>query len=160
MLKQFQDNENDLLETFFNATFHKFQKSPFLKSDVFQTLEMIVTPQCNQHCEYCYITKYGDSLYPQHIRADHDTTLSNMKKLMDYLTYEKHYYFIEYELFAGDLYTTNMVDEETLALEDVLSPRAKDGILCKNGDGTMQWQVVKKYTMPDGQPAVKVMRIA
>ena len=61
---------------------------------------------------------------------------------------------------VGDLYTTNMVDEETLALEDVLSPRAKDGILCKNGDGTMQWQVVKKYTMPDGQPAVKVMRIA
>ena len=109
MLKQFQDNENDLLETFFNATFHKFQKSPFLKSDVFQTLEMIVTPQCNQRCEYCYITKYGDSLYPQHIRADHDTTLSNMKKLMDYLTYEKHYYFIEYELFAGDLYTTNLL---------------------------------------------------
>ena len=61
---------------------------------------------------------------------------------------------------VGDLYTTNMVDEETLALEDVLSPRAADGILCKDGDRTMQWQVVKKYTMPDGQPAVKVMRIA
>jgi hypothetical protein len=26
--------------------------------------------------------------------------------------------------------------------------------------GDMQWQVVKVYTMPDGQPGVKVMRIA
>ena len=28
-----------------------------------------------------------------------------------------------------------------------------------NADGEMAWQVVKVYTMPDGQPGVKVMRI-
>lgn len=61
---------------------------------------------------------------------------------------------------VGDIYTTNMIDEENVALEDVLSPRAADGILCKAGDGSMRWQVVKVYTMPDGQPGAKLMRIA
>lgn len=61
---------------------------------------------------------------------------------------------------VGDIFTTNMIDEEKVALEDVLSPRAADGILCKAGDGSMRWQVVKVYTMPDGQPGAKLMRIA
>lgn len=61
---------------------------------------------------------------------------------------------------VGDIYTTNTIGEETVALGDELSPRAKDGILAKDGDGSMLWQVVKIYTMPDHQPGVKVMRIA
>lgn len=61
---------------------------------------------------------------------------------------------------VGDIFTTNMIDEDNVALEDVLSPRAADGILCKAGDGSMRWQVVKVYTMPDGQPGAKLMRIA
>ena len=61
---------------------------------------------------------------------------------------------------VGDIFTTNMIDEDNVALEDVLSPRAADGILCKTGDGSMSWQVVKVYTMPDGQPGAKLMRIA
>ena len=61
---------------------------------------------------------------------------------------------------VGDIFTTNTIGEETVALGDELSPRAKDGILAKDGDGSMIWQVVKIYTMPDHQPGVKVMRIS
>ena len=62
---------------------------------------------------------------------------------------------------VGDLYTTNTVNETTLAVGDILTPQAKDGILAKAGaeDADMQWQVVKVYTMPDHQKGVKVMRI-
>lgn len=60
---------------------------------------------------------------------------------------------------VGDIFTTNMVDEEELALGDILSPRDADGILAK-GDGDMKWEVVKVYTMPDHQKGVKLMRIA
>lgn len=71
----------------------------------------------------------------------------------------------------GDIFTTNTIDETTLAIGDILSPRDTDGILVKVADATgpvedpagtstMQWQVVKIYTMPDGQNGVKVMRIA
>ena len=64
---------------------------------------------------------------------------------------------------VGDLFTTNMVNETSLAVEDVLAPNASNkGILDKASAAAsdMKWQVVKVYTMPDGQPGVKVMRIA
>lgn len=62
---------------------------------------------------------------------------------------------------VGDIFTTNMVAESELAVKDILAPRAKDGILSKSGDtNAMKWEVVKVYTMPDGQPGVKIMRIA
>ena len=59
---------------------------------------------------------------------------------------------------VGDIYTTNMIGEESVELKDELSPGEK-GILSKSGDGSIVWQVVKIYTMPDHQPGVKLMRI-
>ena len=61
----------------------------------------------------------------------------------------------------GDIFTTNTIKEKTLKVGDVLTPGV-DGYLAKAGAeaAAMKWQVVKVYTMPDGQPGVKVMRIA
>lgn len=62
----------------------------------------------------------------------------------------------------GDIFTTNCVNEEELAVNDELVV-GDDGYLTKTaGDnaGDMKWQVVKVYTLGDGQPAVKIMRIA
>lgn len=61
---------------------------------------------------------------------------------------------------VGDIFTTNTIDEETLAIGDILAPRAADGILVKDNASDMKWQVVKLYTMPDNQKGVKIMRIA
>lgn len=63
----------------------------------------------------------------------------------------------------GDIFTTNTVNLDVNGtVEDLmgkeLSPNEK-GILSENGDGTMKWQVVKVYTMPDRQKGVKLMRI-
>ena len=62
---------------------------------------------------------------------------------------------------VGDIMTTNTINETTLAIGDLLTPGATDGILAKAGaaNADMQWQVVKLYNMPDGQKAAKVMRI-
>ena len=63
---------------------------------------------------------------------------------------------------VGDIFTTNLVDEEQLELGNILTPRAADGILVKlaaNADADMKWEVVKVYTMPDHQKGVKLMRI-
>lgn len=62
---------------------------------------------------------------------------------------------------VGDIYTTNMVAETELVVGDKLTPGAT-GILAKAGADaatSMVFQVVKVYTMPDGQPGVKLMRI-
>ena len=72
----------------------------------------------------------------------------------------------------GDIFTTNTInaDRDTLKIGDVLTPGAQKtnedgsitgGILEIAGDeAAMKWQVVKIYTMPDGQKGVKIMRIA
>lgn len=70
---------------------------------------------------------------------------------------------------VGDIFTTNAIEEGNtsgsaelagveLSVGDELSPNEK-GFLSVNGDGSIVFQVVKEYTLPDGQPAVKVMRI-
>ena len=65
---------------------------------------------------------------------------------------------------VGDIMTTNMINEDTLAIGDLLTPQAGEGkgILAKTGadSADMKWQVVKIYTMPDEQKGVKIMRIA
>lgn len=62
---------------------------------------------------------------------------------------------------VGDIMTTNMIKDASVAVKDFLAPGAK-GILevkaTKPATG-MVWQVVKVYTMPDHQPGVKIMRI-
>ena len=63
---------------------------------------------------------------------------------------------------VGDHYTTNCVNETELEVKDVLVV-GDDGYLTKTAGanaGDMKWEVVKVYTLGDGQPAVKVMRIA
>lgn len=61
---------------------------------------------------------------------------------------------------VGDIFTTNTIAAESVALGDILAPGA-DGYLAAAGeDATMKWQVVKVYTMPDGQKGAKIMRIA
>ena len=65
---------------------------------------------------------------------------------------------------VGDIFTTNTInaDAEDLILGAALYV-GDDGILTTTkGDnsGDMVWQVVRVYTLPDNQPAVKIMRIA
>ena len=66
---------------------------------------------------------------------------------------------------VGDIYTTNMVDEEgTYTVGTVLTLKKTDRntlVLSPNGDITsVKFIVVKDYTMPDGQRGLKLQRIA
>ena len=66
----------------------------------------------------------------------------------------------------GDIFTTNLVDNGTkgsdLAVKDKLTVATGTGVLTYNNApeaADMVWQVVKVYTLADGQKAVKVQRI-
>ena len=76
----------------------------------------------------------------------------------------------------GDIFTTNCLEKANtsgktevtltdLAVNDIVAPNKTTGYLTKSDSGTttddtvMKWQVVKLTTMPDGQAAVKLMRI-
>lgn len=76
----------------------------------------------------------------------------------------------------GDIFTTNCLEKANtsgkaevtltdLIVGDVVAPNKTTGYLTKGDSGAttddtvMKWQVVKLTTMPDGQAAVKLMRI-
>ena len=67
----------------------------------------------------------------------------------------------------GDIYTTNMVKtgaDVEYAVGDLLTPVKNADfntlVLEKTSEQTgMLWQVAKVYTMPDGQPALKLQRV-
>lgn len=67
---------------------------------------------------------------------------------------------------VGDIFTTNTIKiaEEDIANIKVgatLAPEANTGYLViTEAPADMTWQVVKVYTMPDGQRGAKIMRIA
>lgn len=64
---------------------------------------------------------------------------------------------------VGDIFTTNMVATGVeYAQGDILSPVATDRNtleLSKEGTGNMKFVVAKVYTMPDGQPGLKLQRV-
>lgn len=69
---------------------------------------------------------------------------------------------------VGDIMTTNMVDlEGTYAVGDLLGVKknatSKTLVLCPEDSAEatipMRWQVVKVYTMPDGQAGLKIQRV-
>lgn len=57
-------------------------------------------------------------------------------------------------MHAGDIFTTNAVADGTYSVGQVLTPGA-EGIL-EIGSGDLECTIVKEYTMPDGQPGLKL----
>ena len=71
---------------------------------------------------------------------------------------------------VGDIYTTNCLEKGNTAgkaeieMSDFevgakLTPNAQGFLATAGDDAEMIWKVVKVYTMPDGQPGVKLQRI-
>lgn len=62
---------------------------------------------------------------------------------------------------VGDIFTTNTImgTPETIEAKVKLAPNAKGILEVTEAAEGMLWEVVKVYTMPDGQRGVKIMRI-
>lgn len=64
-----------------------------------------------------------------------------------------------FKTHEGDIFTTNTLADETVALGDILAPNARGYLAKTEATEGMLWQVVKLYNLGDMQKAVKVMRI-
>lgn len=74
-------------------------------------------------------------------------------------SYDGKIYPRVFGIVAGDIFTTNMfADNTTLKVGDTVIP-GTDGILTAGSTGDLVFKVVKEYTLPDGQPAVKLQCI-
>lgn len=67
-----------------------------------QAINLIIRPECNQQCEYCYIYKYGKELYPT--RLNKEETLVNAELFIKWVLEQKKWLPKAWEIFAGDLF--------------------------------------------------------
>lgn len=67
-----------------------------------EAVEFIISSQCDQKCEYCYLQKHGVEMnYP---RANHEEdVLNNLKLFLDYLE-ENNYQYKTYDIFSGEFF--------------------------------------------------------
>ena len=86
------------------------------KNSKIADLEIFITPECNQKCEYCYLHKRSHELYPLEL-LNHDNLIEKLHILLTYLL-EKNYHISETELFSGEIWHTDFGVE---ILEIILS---------------------------------------
>lgn len=80
---------------------HKSLDELFIQRDDV-ILELYITPECNQACEYCYLNKNKDKIYPKEIR-DTATILKNLEIILNFCL-ERNYTFNRMDLFSGEIW--------------------------------------------------------
>ena len=107
--KTFQDEQNELLYSLIYNNYYKYWSGKEKINSEFiydiPSLELQITPVCNKSCEYCYLVKYGDELYPKEIR-NQDVILNNISILLDYYKF-KGFKLPRVDLFSGEIWHTD-----------------------------------------------------
>ncbi len=96
-------NEDKIvLNNFLQKSLHTLPEKKHGYGFTGEAIELIIRPECNQKCEYCYITQHGKELYPQ--RLNKEDTLHNVDLFLDYILNNLKIFPHRWELFAGDLF--------------------------------------------------------
>ena len=68
-------------------------------------VELFITPTCNQSCQYCYLIKHADKLYPQEIN-DHEQIKKNLRILLQWFV-DNNLHPLEIDCFSGEIWHSN-----------------------------------------------------
>ena len=98
----FQEENNEILEDIITSLMKEWEGKS--KKDRF--LELYITADCNQRCDYCYLVKYGDQLYPKELR-DSKQIIHNLRLLLDYLLKNNNIPW-RIDLFSGEILGTKL----------------------------------------------------
>ena len=78
----FEQENNILIQKYLEETFF----SPFRKGE--KQLEIFLHGICSAQCEYCYLKKHQNEIYPTEINCI-DTILTNLKKTLNWYIEQK-----------------------------------------------------------------------
>lgn len=106
-----------------NSIFNHFTKA---EEHQMADLELIITPECNLDCSYCYFNKHKDELYPKDIR-DPNQIMKNLNILLDFII-EKDLFIETLTLFSGEIWGSNF----GLKVLQALLEKNNKKIFCKN----------------------------
>lgn len=101
-LNQYQRENQQLADHFLETYFFSRWKKPLSERDDYKTsIELIISPECNLGCKYCYLHRYRKDIFPASC-FDHDLTIQNLHKILNWLTIND--YCCELEIFSGELF--------------------------------------------------------
>ena len=98
-----QENDillNYILETSLIEKLRNIREEDKRKIDC--CIELNITSVCNQKCDYCYLVKYGNELYPPEIR-NQDRILNNIRIYLEYLI-DSDINPLRIDLFSGEIW--------------------------------------------------------
>jgi hypothetical protein len=105
---QFQQEQNDLLKVVLSERYFKpWSLSPFNKtisSVPAGHLEIYITSQCNQQCEYCYLVN-NPAIYPKEF-LNKNVILENLRALYQWI-WENEFNIPQVEFFTGEIWHSN-----------------------------------------------------
>lgn len=104
----YQEENNAMLKAYLDRTFYHAWKNPADLSTVnYQGLEIIFNYTCNLNCSYCYVSRYGDQLYPPELYEDEEALLHNLDIILDWLV--ENNYSPRLEFFSGEPFVQRSV---------------------------------------------------
>lgn len=92
----YQQERNDLFTSFLNRYYFENMKN-FNSRKQF---ELFITSQCSGNCEYCYLIKHQEDLYPSNL-LDKNQILNNLKLFCDW--YKENKFKTSIEIFSGEI---------------------------------------------------------
>ncbi len=102
MKKTFQQENNELVESYLEHTFFKGWKEGLQN---YERLELYAGTGCNLNCKYCYLARYGKDLYPPEYQNP-KKILENLEILLDWMIEKK--YAPALEFFSGEPFAQKM----------------------------------------------------
>lgn len=108
------------MESFFNRTFAHAWKTGNPIYENFMSLEIDINYRCNLRCKYCYVSRYGEELYPRKLYEDEDKLLNNLSIFLDWMVENK--YKPHLEIFNGEPSVQDIFYKCADIIIDKLSP--------------------------------------
>lgn len=98
--KTYEQEQNEIIENLiFNDIYPLLGKST---ENHGINLEFFITSTCNKKCEYCYLQKHEDILYPKELRNP-DTILKNLRIYLEHLIVKK-VHIARLDFFTGEIW--------------------------------------------------------
>lgn len=100
-----------------------------------------------------FCEEHGGPLYDERHQMHRDFALRKEDQ------YDGKLYPRVFRLYKGDIYTTNALVKGDYSVGDTVKPNSEGWLEAGTSDD-LTLKVVKEYTMPDGQPGVKLQVIS
>lgn len=150
----FQEENNQLLEKLISIFYKEWEKPlEEQKYDNELTLELAITSDCNQKCEYCYLVKNKDKLFPPETRSL-SKIKENLNTLLDYYL-KKGFSFGRVDLFSGEIWGTKFGYEilsiilsyvkKGLRIKQIIIPSNCSFILNEKALNSIQYMIDEFY---------------